>query len=368
MLRAMEESGWFVPIEREGLANLLNERKIIRSSRATFQGGNQQTLPPLLFGGIIIEGGIVSFDTNLRTGGIGIRYFGTGGSSQYREDRVTIYLRAISTSNGKILKTVYTSKTILSQQIDAGTFRFVRPSKLLEAETGFTFNEPGEMAVKEAIEKAVVGLVIEGLEDNLWQSIDEAPLSNAVVQEYMDERSQKDSLNVFGITNNVQRGRIAISPGVGSYLYSGDFGDSRLYPSAELSFEYLGRLPVAINANFGIGRLGTSDGFKGNIAHFEVLGNYRFFKTTTYTPFVKFGGGFIQELSNNIKDEVVFFDDYHVHLVGEMGLEYMVAERFGLSLALNSRYLLSEDLDTIDQGKFNDFIWGGRLGVSIYLR
>ena len=31
--RALEESGWFTTIEREGLSNLLNERKIIRSSR-----------------------------------------------------------------------------------------------------------------------------------------------------------------------------------------------------------------------------------------------------------------------------------------------------------------------------------------------
>jgi len=33
LIRALEESGWFVPIERENIANLMNERKIIRSSR-----------------------------------------------------------------------------------------------------------------------------------------------------------------------------------------------------------------------------------------------------------------------------------------------------------------------------------------------
>lgn len=34
LINSLEESGWFTPIERENLGNLLNERKIIRSTRA----------------------------------------------------------------------------------------------------------------------------------------------------------------------------------------------------------------------------------------------------------------------------------------------------------------------------------------------
>ena len=52
LLESLEESGWFIPIEREGLSNLLNERKIIRSSRAAYNE-QDQVLPPLLFAGII---------------------------------------------------------------------------------------------------------------------------------------------------------------------------------------------------------------------------------------------------------------------------------------------------------------------------
>jgi len=172
LLRALEESGWFTVIERENLGNLLNERKIIRSSRAEFAeqtGRREPMLPPLLFAGIVLEGGIISYDANVLTGGAGLRYFGAGASGQYREDRVTIYLRAISTSNGRILKTVYTSKTVLSQQVDVGLFRFVKFKRLLETETGFTYNEPSEMAVKEAIEKAVQSLIIEGVIEGMWQ-------------------------------------------------------------------------------------------------------------------------------------------------------------------------------------------------------
>jgi len=133
LIKALEDSKWFVPIERENVGNLLNERKIIRSSRAQYNsnGGQDQLLPPLLYAGVIIEGGIISYDANVITGGAGLRYFGAGGGGQYRQDRVTVYLRAISTSNGKVLKTVYSSKTILSQAVDVGLFRFVKFQKLL---------------------------------------------------------------------------------------------------------------------------------------------------------------------------------------------------------------------------------------------
>ena len=111
LIKALEDSKWFTPIERENLQNLLNERNIIRSTRKDYQSNNtndnQPNLPPLLYAGVLLEGGIVSYDTNIITGGMGARYFGVGASTQYREDRLTVYLRAVSTSNGKVLKTIY---------------------------------------------------------------------------------------------------------------------------------------------------------------------------------------------------------------------------------------------------------------------
>lgn len=69
LIRALEESGWFIPIERENISNLLNERKIIRSSREQYEGNSGILLPPLLFAGVLIEGGIVSYESNVLTGG-----------------------------------------------------------------------------------------------------------------------------------------------------------------------------------------------------------------------------------------------------------------------------------------------------------
>ena len=116
LVGALEESGWFVPIEREGLSNLLNERQIIQSTRQQYTGPEGEglpPLPPLLYAGILLEGGVIGYDSNTLTGGVGARYLGTGVSGQFRQDQVTIYLRAVSTQNGRVLASVHTTKTIV---------------------------------------------------------------------------------------------------------------------------------------------------------------------------------------------------------------------------------------------------------------
>lgn len=174
LIKALEDSNWFIPVERENLANLLQERKIILQMHQQYNDEKLkqtalQVLQPLVFAGVLLEGGIIGYDTNIVSGGIGAKYFGAGGAAQYRVDRVTVYLRAVSVKNGAILKTVQTTKVVLSQQISAGIFRFVRLNRLLEAEVGYSTNEPVEMAVQEAIEKAVFDLIIEGVKIGMWK-------------------------------------------------------------------------------------------------------------------------------------------------------------------------------------------------------
>ncbi|GAH56245.1 unnamed protein product, partial [marine sediment metagenome] len=128
LIKALEDSGWFEVVEREGLARLLKEREIIDTTRKNYkdnQGQSLPSLPPLLYAGIILEGGIISYDSNFVTGGFGAKYFGLGGDIEYRKDQVGIYLRAVSVQSGKILKSVSTTKTILSKEVHLGIFRFV---------------------------------------------------------------------------------------------------------------------------------------------------------------------------------------------------------------------------------------------------
>ncbi|WP_018693509.1 CsgG/HfaB family protein [Algicola sagamiensis] len=166
LVQALLESGWFVPVEREGLQNILTERKIIRAANKK-QDGNGD-LPPLLTAKVLLEGGIISYDSNIRTGGIGLKYYGIGASEQYREDIVTIYLRAIDIRSGRVLLSTSTDKRVLSTEVRSGLFRYVSLKRLAEAEAGFTTNEPMFLCVKQAIEKAISDLIQKGIEKKVW--------------------------------------------------------------------------------------------------------------------------------------------------------------------------------------------------------
>lgn len=177
---------WFKVAERKNLENLLKERQIIREMRATFEKA-PQPLEPLLYAGVIFEGAVVGFDTNMTTGGLGARYLGIGGDVQYREDVVTIYLRAVSTRTGEVLRTVHASKKIISYGASAGIFKFVSFKKLLEFESGFTSNEPATLALKQAIEEAVFALVLEGSEQGLWGFHDQEA-GKSLIRQYRQSR------------------------------------------------------------------------------------------------------------------------------------------------------------------------------------
>ena len=143
--------------------------------RMTYLGEKQvnpQALPPLLFAGILLEGGIIGFDSNLQTGGIGAGLLGISADVKYRLDTITIYLRAISTKTGQVLTSVTTHKTIASVAVEGNVFKYIAVDKILEAEAGFTKNEPDQLAVQQAIEKAVYSIILEGTETNVWSFAD----------------------------------------------------------------------------------------------------------------------------------------------------------------------------------------------------
>jgi curli production assembly/transport component CsgG len=178
LLRSLEGAGnrgWFTIVEREQLKDLLNERQIIRDQRAQYLGEktvNPQALPALLFAGVLLEGGVIGYDTNTVTGGVGATLLGIGGDAKYQQDTVTVYLRAVSVKTGEVLTSVTASKTITSCAVDANIFRYISSTSLLETENGFTTNEPAMLALQQAIDKAVYGLVMQGAELHLWNFAD----------------------------------------------------------------------------------------------------------------------------------------------------------------------------------------------------
>jgi curli production assembly/transport component CsgG len=154
---------------------LVRERQIVRSAREDFaklegNEGEPTGIQPLLFAGILLEGGVIGYDANIESGGRGARYLGIGASNQYRRDVVTVSLRGISTLTGEILLNVQTTKTILSTGGGYDVFRFVdMDTKLVEIEDGVAMNEGVTKATRSAIELAVLELIYQGHDRDYWE-------------------------------------------------------------------------------------------------------------------------------------------------------------------------------------------------------
>jgi curli production assembly/transport component CsgG len=82
-----------------------------------------------------------------------------------------------------------TSKTIYSVGRSAGVFKFIEFKKLLEAEVGYTTNEPAQLCVLSAIEAAVGHLLAQGIERHLWQVAGDnsLPDNNATLDRYLTQ-------------------------------------------------------------------------------------------------------------------------------------------------------------------------------------
>ena len=176
VIKALSDVGngsWFEVLERIGLDNLVKERQLIRNTREVYEKKLPEgptPLKPMKFAGLILEGGIIGYDSNIAVGGLGARYLGVGAQTEYRVDTVTIVMRIVSVSTGKVLLSVATEKTIASSRSGLDMFKFFDlGTKLVEAENGYSVNEPVNYAVRAAIEAGVVELINEGERKGLWK-------------------------------------------------------------------------------------------------------------------------------------------------------------------------------------------------------
>ena len=364
LIKALEDSKWFTPIERENLSNLLNERNIIRSTRQEYTGdqGGKPNLPPLLYAGILLEGGIISYDTNIITGGYGARYFGVGGSTQYRQDRITIYLRAVSTSNGKILKTVYVSKTILSQAIDASLFKYVKFQRLLEVETGITKNEPIQLAIQNAIENAVESLIIEGVQDNLWSTAEGAVKNDSLVSSYNTRKLEEESTLLYDRTQAKEVLKSGLTFSGNAPVFNGDFTEKSLGFGGGLKYS------LYLSPKFDIGLRGDYFYFTGGQDFFKeyMSGNltfgYTFIPQDKLTPYIYAGIGGIFDIRT--PDPNLTEDTSGLNLQYGFALKYNFNPKVSLLLSAENNHTTSDAIENTVNGIRDDFYYNFSLGLE----
>ena len=172
LIKALQDAGkgkWFKVVERVGLDDLIKERQLIRNQRETYEGKDAKQLAPMLVAGIMLQGGVIGYDSNVGSGGLGARFLGIGASEQYRTDEVSVVIRLISVHTGEVLLSSGASKTIYSVGTNANVVKFIDAgTKALEFEAGANINEPTTYAVRIAIEAAVVDMIKQGVEKKLW--------------------------------------------------------------------------------------------------------------------------------------------------------------------------------------------------------
>ena len=183
LIKSLQEVGnkqWFTVVERVSLDNLLKERQMIKQTREIYDGANAKMLPPLTLAGVIIEGAIVDYNSNTLTGGTGARWLGIGPYTQYTQDLVVISIRLVSVQTGEVLTTVTVEKNLLSTADGVTALKFFNQStKAFEFDSSQSFNEPGNYALRSAVETAVVELIRRGERQGLWKFKEK---SNELVQ------------------------------------------------------------------------------------------------------------------------------------------------------------------------------------------
>ena len=189
LIKALSDAGdgkWFRVVERSSLPSLLQERKLIRSTRQQVDGEKAESLPPLLFAGAYITGGVVGYDSDIKSGGIGARILGIQANRQYRQDIVTIILRLVNVQTGEVVITTTIEKTIVSTSVGSDIFKyFDTDTMLVEVEAGYARNEPVTFALRKAIEKGVVDLIHSGIAKDLW-AFDIEEVIVPEVKDYID--------------------------------------------------------------------------------------------------------------------------------------------------------------------------------------
>ena len=189
LIKALSDAGdgkWFRVVERSSLPSLLQERKLIRSTRQQVNGEGAEPLPPLLFAGAYITGGIVGYDSDIKSGGFGARVLGIQANKQYRQDIVTIIIRLVNVQTGEVVLSTTVEKTIFSTSTGSDIFKYFDTDTLLvEVEAGYARNEPVTFAVRKAIEKGVVDVINLGVDKGLWE-FDIKEVTIPEISDYVD--------------------------------------------------------------------------------------------------------------------------------------------------------------------------------------
>ena len=247
-----------------------------------------------------------------------------------------------------------------------GIFRFVSFKRLLEFETGITYNEPAEMAVTEAVEKAVHSMIIEGVLDNLWALDNQGDLELPVFKDYETEKATAARTDELGKTLRERRTKFGVSVGTSHVLYQGDYPNPLFRTGAEVGVRMHFSPRSAWNFALGTGEIRTANDFyRSYFAYADLDYEFRPLPLDRFTPLLFAGGG----VASRTGQKRLNFNQsaYFPKVQLGAGLEFLPNKRLGIFGSVSHHFPFTDQLDEVTQGRYNDFYWRGRVGFTWYL-
>ncbi|MFZ0489367.1 MAG: outer membrane beta-barrel protein, partial [Salegentibacter sp.] len=241
--------------------------------------------------------------------------------------------------------------------------KYVNFQRLLEAEVGFTRNEPVQLAVKEAIEKAVKGLVVEGIEDGLW-SPKEPNAADKLVQDYKDEKEEAALTKLYD-RKYVERNKSSLSLDLGGALISGDYSNSEAGALVRLAYNAGISPSFALNLAVSGFELRNKNSFSEKFASLDVNGKFLLLPNDNFGPYLYAGPGVMMNIDSGELPEGI--GNTHFKLQYGLGLEYLISPKLGLKAFAEHNIALDDELDYVINGKRDDHFFNFGVGVNFYL-
>ena len=151
-------------------------------------------------------------------------------------------------------------------------------------------------------------------------------------------------------------------------LYDGDYINAIVLPGTHFSFGFFQSRPFSFSWTLGIGRVESRDIFHANLMHTGVDFKYRLTNNFTYgSPYVRAGGGILYHTQGTSIEGPLSFDENLIPFINlGVGYEWLFHENMSLLVSFGNRQMLSDDLDGLELGNYNDRIWTFDLGFKYY--
>jgi curli biogenesis system outer membrane secretion channel CsgG len=116
----------------------------------------------------VITGAVVAYDSDVASGGSGVRILNVGGTKQMRKDIITVNLRFADVSTSEILAEKTVTQVVESFRNQSTASDYDTHNTVLELEAGQVINEPRSFALDAALRLALSGVLQELERKNIF--------------------------------------------------------------------------------------------------------------------------------------------------------------------------------------------------------